>query len=77
MPANPTLPQRARHLLIVEDDLKLRELLQKHLENHGYITRGVSDAHTMKRALQRDHYDLMILDIGLPCTDGLTPCSRF
>lgn len=63
-------------VLIVDDDARLRELLSRYLMEQGFTVKGVGDAPSMDRALHREHYDLIVLDLMLPGEDGLTICRR-
>ncbi len=63
-------------ILIVDDDLRLRELLQRYLSDQGFEVRGVGSAAQMERVLAREHVDLLVLDLMLPDEDGLSICSR-
>jgi len=68
-----TLPQR---LLVVDDDLRLRDLLGQYLKEQGFIVDLVGDAAEMDRKLARTPYALMVLDLMLPGEDGLAICRR-
>ncbi|HZN27185.1 MAG TPA: two-component system response regulator OmpR [Burkholderiales bacterium] len=63
-------------VLVVDDDARLRELLNRYLGEQGYNVRTVSNANEMNRQLARERYDLMILDLMLPGEDGLSICRR-
>lgn len=63
-------------ILVVDDDLRLRDLLQRYLTEQGFAVRTVSDATEMNRLLARERYDLMVLDLMLPGEDGLSICRR-
>jgi two-component system phosphate regulon response regulator OmpR len=63
-------------ILVVDDDQRLRELLKRYLGEQGFAVTVVTDAQMMDRHLQREHFDLMILDLMLPGEDGLTICRR-
>lgn len=63
-------------ILVVDDDARLRELLNRYLNEQGFAVRAVHDATEMNRQLAREHYDLMILDLMLPGEDGLSICRR-
>ena len=67
---------RAAKILIVDDDLRLRQLLERYLREQGFTSRSVEDGESMDRALAREHYDLLVLDLMLPGEDGLTICRR-
>jgi two-component system, OmpR family, phosphate regulon response regulator OmpR len=63
-------------ILIVDDDARLRDLLNRYLAEQGYAVRSVHDGQDMNRQLTRERYDLMILDLMLPGEDGLSICRR-
>jgi two-component system, OmpR family, phosphate regulon response regulator OmpR len=63
-------------LLVVDDDGRLRDLLNRYLTEQGYAVRAVRDATEMNRYLTRERYDMMILDLMLPGEDGLSICRR-
>ncbi len=68
--------QNKTRILVVDDDARLRELLNRYLSEQGYAVRVVADAVDMNRYLARERYDLMILDLMLPGEDGLSICRR-
>jgi len=61
-------------ILIVDDDIEIRELLQDYLERNGYRCIAVADGAGMFAALDQQPIDLIILDVMLPGHDGLTLC---
>ena len=63
-------------VIVVDDDARLRELLNRYLGEQGYYVRTVANANEMNRLLARERYDLMILDLMLPGEDGLSICRR-
>ncbi|MGH3851191.1 MAG: response regulator, partial [Pseudonocardiaceae bacterium] len=63
-------------LLVVDDDLRLRELLKRYLMEQGYAVDAVPDGVAMDRSLARERYDLIVLDLMLPDEDGLAICRR-
>ena len=63
-------------ILVVDDDARLRDLLNRYLNEQGFAVRAVHDAVEMNRYLARERYDLMILDLMLPGEDGLSVCRR-
>ncbi len=63
-------------LLVVDDDLRLRELLKRYLSEQGYSVDAIADGVAMDRSLARERYDLLILDLMLPNEDGLSICRR-
>lgn len=68
--------EQADKILVVDDDGRLRNLLQRFLEEQGYLVKAVADAEQMDRALSREIYSLMVLDLMLPGEDGLSICRR-
>ena len=64
------------HLLLVDDDTRLRELLARYLEQQGFRVRGAGDGTQMRQALDRGHYDLIVLDLMMPGESGLDICRR-
>ncbi|PKO83584.1 MAG: two-component system response regulator OmpR [Betaproteobacteria bacterium HGW-Betaproteobacteria-11] len=67
---------RNNKILVVDDDLRLRQLLERYLSDQGFHARAVADAAAMDRALERELYDLIVLDLMLPGEDGLAICRR-
>lgn len=63
-------------VLLVDDDARLRELLTRYLMEQGFSIKAVADATAMDRALHREHFDLIVLDLMLPGEDGLAICRR-
>ncbi len=63
-------------ILVVDDDLRLRDLLQRYLTEQGFTVATVSDATGMDKSLSRERYDLMVLDLMMPGEDGLSVCRR-
>ncbi|WP_116811978.1 two-component system response regulator OmpR [Steroidobacter cummioxidans] len=63
-------------ILLVDDDARLRELLLRYLQSQGFDAKGAADAVHMQQALDRGHYDLIVLDLMLPGEDGLQICRR-
>lgn len=63
-------------ILLVEDDLRLAELVSRYLESHGLRIAVVSRGDEVVEAVRRDNPDLVILDLGLPGEDGFNVCRR-
>jgi DNA-binding response OmpR family regulator len=63
-------------IIVVDDDARLRELLNRYLSDQGFSVRTASDANDMNRWLARERYDLMVLDLMMPGEDGLSICRR-
>lgn len=75
-PVDSGTSRRKIRVLVVDDDMRLRELLRRYLSEQGFTVDVASDANFMDRALARDPYDLVVLDLMLPGEDGLTICRR-
>ncbi|CAN5198731.1 hypothetical protein BH09PAT2_BH09PAT2_03150 [soil metagenome] len=67
----PTKQATAKRILIVEDDLLIRELYSRALRNEGYIVEEAEDGKKGYEAIVKGGYDLVLLDIMLPFMDGL------
>jgi len=63
-------------IIVVDDDARLRELLNRYLTEQGFNVRAVTDGNDMNRWLARERYDLMVLDLMMPGEDGLSICRR-
>lgn len=59
------------HILIVDDDTRIRELLQRYLSDNGYRTSIAADANEAQSKMQALAYDLLVLDIMMPGVTGL------
>lgn len=59
------------HLLIVDDDARIRNLLQKFLQRHGFLVTAARDAAQARRLLAGLSFDLLVLDVMMPGEDGL------
>ncbi len=59
------------HLLIVDDDERIRGLLQKFLLRHGFITTSARDAAHARRLLAGLEFDLIVMDVMMPGETGV------
>ncbi|MDX1556362.1 MAG: response regulator transcription factor [Xanthomonadales bacterium] len=64
----------AKHVLIVEDEQDIAQLIQLHLEDHHYAVTIAADGNEGMRLAWERQWDLVILDIRLPGRDGLSIC---
>jgi len=64
----------AAHLLIVDDDERIRSLLQKFLIRNGFLVTAARDAEHARRILSGLDFDLIVLDVMMPGEDGLSLC---
>jgi two-component system, OmpR family, phosphate regulon response regulator OmpR len=65
------MPDDAPHLLIVDDDTRIRELLQKFLGGKGFRVTVAADAAEARRKLEGLDFDLLVLDVMMPGETGL------
>ena len=63
-------------ILVVDDDVRLRDLLTRYLGEQGFQVAALPDARDLDRKLQRDPPHLVVLDLMLPGEDGLSVCRR-
>ncbi|MBX6320807.1 MAG: response regulator [Rhodospirillaceae bacterium] len=68
--------EAAPHLLVVDDDREIRELLSRFLAKHGYRVSTARDAREARGIVADTRIDLVILDIMLPGEDGLALCRE-
>ena len=68
--------QETTKILVVDDDMRLRSLLERYLVEQGFQVRAVANAEQMDRLLERENFHLMVLDLMLPGEDGLAICKR-
>jgi two-component system OmpR family response regulator len=66
--------EQADHILIVDDDRDIRELLAEYLTRNGLRVTTVANGRQMRAALDSAVFDLVVLDLMLPGEDGLTLC---
>ncbi|MBC8953283.1 two-component system response regulator OmpR [Xenorhabdus sp. PB62.4] len=68
--------QESYKILVVDDDMRLRALLERYLSEQGFQVRSVANAEQMDRLLTRESIQLIVLDLMLPGEDGLSVCRR-
>jgi len=64
------------HILVVDDDREIRELVAKFLTRHSFRVTTAANGKEMRRALADQRIDLVVLDLMLPGEDGLSLCRR-
>ena len=62
----------AFHILVVDDDDRIRELVKEYLEENKFITTTAKDAEDAKKKLEIIKFDILILDIMMPGESGLS-----
>ena len=66
---------RRKRILIVDDEIKVCELVKAYLEKDGYEVLIATDGKSALEVTRRDEPDLVILDLNLPEMDGLDVCK--
>ncbi|WP_286233877.1 osmolarity response regulator transcription factor OmpR [Thalassotalea sediminis] len=68
--------QETPKVLVVDDDMRLRALLERYLVEQSFVVRSAANAEQMDRLLERENFHLLVLDLMLPGEDGLSICRR-
>jgi two-component system phosphate regulon response regulator OmpR len=63
-------------VVVVDDDARIRELLQRYLTQTGYTVLVAEDAVALTRILVYEIVDVIVLDLMMPGEDGLSVCKR-
>ena len=66
----------SKHVLLVEDDADIAEIVALHLRDEGYAVVHVGDGTTGLKLLEQQAWDAIVLDLMLPGIDGLEICRR-
>jgi two-component system alkaline phosphatase synthesis response regulator PhoP len=69
------MPDKKISILLVEDEENLQEALKLNLELEGYEITGAYDGAEALQAVQKEYFNLIILDVMLPEIDGITVCE--
>ncbi|MEM8794383.1 MAG: response regulator [Pseudomonadota bacterium] len=73
--SNENVADDAPHILVIDDDNRIRSLLQRYLSDQGLRVSGAADATTARRFMGTLAFDLLIVDIMMPGEDGLSLTS--
>ncbi len=68
----PDLPDEAPHLLVVDDDRRLRNLLSRYLTGEGFRVTIAAEAAEARRRMEGLSFDLLIVDVMMPGEDGMS-----
>ena len=60
------------HILVVDDDNRIRELIKEYLEENGFLITTAKDSFHAKKKLEIIKFDILILDIMMPGESGLS-----
>ena len=63
------------HILVIDDDTRLRDLLQRYLSDQGFRVTTAVDAADARAKLTALAFDLLVLDIMMPGRDGFEVCQ--
>ena len=69
------MTEKKYSILLVEDEENLLEALKLNLEMEGYEVTGAYDGAEALKAVQKEYFNLIILDVMLPEVDGITVCE--
>ena len=72
----PPMNETRQHILVVDDDARLRDLLIRYLGEQGFEVKAAADGAQMDKMRSREHYHLIVLDLMMPGEDGLSICRR-
>ncbi len=70
------MSQPATNILVVDDDQRLRDLLDRYLGEQGFGVHAVANAPAMDNVMGKEDVDMIILDLMLPGEDGMSVCRR-
>ncbi len=71
-----TTMERTNHILVVDDDEDIRELLRQYLEKNGFEVSTAANGRAMRTALAGGQVDMLVLDLMMPGEDGLSLCRE-
>ena len=64
------------HILVVDDDPEIGNLVANYLDTHGFRVTIAKDGRQMQSVLKKELFDALVLDVMLPGDDGLTLCRK-
>lgn len=70
------MTHQKRKILIVDDDARLRDLLLRYLDEQGFAVQAAPNGQFMDKLINRELFDLIVLDLMMPQEDGLSICRR-
>lgn len=63
--------QENPHVLVIDDDERLRALLRRYLSDNGFMVTTAADAAEARSTLETLVFDLLVVDVMMPGEDGL------
>ena len=70
--ASPTIHSLPPHILVVDDDTRIRELLGQYLQTNGFLATLAENAAQAREFLKIFQFDVLVLDVMMPDEDGLS-----
>jgi two-component system phosphate regulon response regulator OmpR len=70
------MSEMSKKILVVDDDARLRELLRQYLTGEGFSVETLASGNRLESIIDREHFDVLILDVMLPGVDGVTLCRN-
>lgn len=67
---------RGSRILLVDDEVDFTENMSKLLESRGYLVAAVNSGDKAIAALQKQNYDVMVLDLKMPGMDGMATLAE-
>jgi DNA-binding response OmpR family regulator len=64
------------HICLIEDEQKVAAFICKGLEEQGYTVKTAGDGVSAQKLIQQEQFDLLIMDVMLPDTNGIELCRR-
>ena len=71
MASTQALPDNAKHLLVIDDDSRIRNLLQRYLSNNGFRVSTAMNAAEARKTMHGLAFDLLVLDVMMPGESGM------
>src|SRR5580692_8545276 len=65
-------PAEARHLLVIDDDDRIRDLIKEYLVRAGFRVSTAPDAKAARKLVEQLAFDLLVLDVMMPEEDGFS-----
>lgn len=65
------------HILVIDDDTRLRALLQRYLQENGFAVSAAKDAENARMFLRQYQFNLLIVDVMMPGKAVLNFCKNF
>ncbi|MBO5279182.1 MAG: response regulator transcription factor [Lachnospiraceae bacterium] len=64
------------HILVVDDEDKIRQIIRKYAEYEGYLITEAADGREAVELCRKNDYDLIVMDVMMPVMDGFSACEE-